>query len=80
MSTKFFATMSSKNQIVIPVVIRETLGLKVGDKVEFDLQSGQITIKKATFAKDPYLEAMEQVFAEEWNSEEDSRFDDLLEI
>jgi AbrB family looped-hinge helix DNA binding protein len=78
MADRAFATLSSKNQIVIPAAIRQLLELQAGDRIEFDIASGNITLKKAKLAKDPYLESMEQVFSEEWNSEEDSRFDTLL--
>ena len=78
MVERAFATLSSKNQIVIPSAVRQLLELQVGDKVEFDLEAGHITIKKATPMRDPYLEAIDQVFSDEWNSLEDSRFDNLL--
>lgn len=78
MSNRAFATLSSKNQIVIPAAVRQLLDLQVGDRIEFDFELGCITLKKARPVKDPYLEAIDQVFSEEWNSEEDSRFDSLL--
>lgn len=78
MAERSFATMSSKNQIVIPAAIRQLLDLQVGDRVEFDCELGRVIVKKAMPVKDPYLEAMDQVFSAEWNSEEDARFDDLL--
>jgi AbrB family looped-hinge helix DNA binding protein len=78
MVERAFATLSSKNQIVIPTAVRQLLELQVGDRIEFDITSGHITVKKAQLVRDPYLEAMDQVFSEEWNSVEDSRFDSLL--
>ncbi|WMU93324.1 hypothetical protein EMOOHJMP_00130 [Microcystis phage MaAM05] len=78
MAEQAFSTLSSKNQIVIPAAVRKLLELQVGDRIEFDIQPDRIVVKKAKLAKDPYLEAVDQVFGEEWNSSEDARFDDLL--
>jgi|GEM_PF-1982417 len=75
---RVFATISSKNQIVIPAQLRNLLALQVGDRIEFDVEDDRVTVKKASPVKDPYLEAMDQVFSEDWNSVEDSRFDELL--
>lgn len=38
------ATLSSKNQIVIPREAREKLGLKPGDKLEFVVQNGTLLV------------------------------------
>ncbi len=38
--------VSSKGQIVIPASIREKIGLKPGDIVEFELINGKLVIKK----------------------------------
>lgn len=78
MVERAFATVSSKNQIVIPAAVRQLLELQVGDRIEFDIELGHITVKKAQIVKDPYLEAIDQVFSDDWNSVEDSRFDNLL--
>jgi antitoxin PrlF len=43
------ATLSSKGQIVIPKSIRELLGVKPGDTVDFVLQeNGDVLIRPAT--------------------------------
>ena len=38
------ATLSSKNQVVIPREAREKLGLKPGDKLEFVVQNGMLVM------------------------------------
>lgn len=38
------ATLSSKNQIVIPREAREALGLKPGDKLVFVVRSGTVLV------------------------------------
>lgn len=81
MSNRVFAILSSKNQIVVPAAVRQLLNLQAGERIEFEFEeAGPITVRKAKPAKDPYLEAMDQVFSEDWNSPEDARFDDLLQI
>jgi len=40
------ATLSSKNQIVIPKEAREAMGLKPGDKLLFTVHTGIITLMK----------------------------------
>ena len=43
------ATLTSKGQITIPVAVREKLGLRTGDRVEFvELDSGEFALKAAT--------------------------------
>jgi AbrB family looped-hinge helix DNA binding protein len=78
MAERAFVTLSSKNQIVIPAPVRQLLDLQAGDRLEFDYEPGRVVIKKAQPTVDPYLQATDQVFSEEWNSVEDARFDDLL--
>ena len=43
------ATLTSKGQITIPVVVREKLGLATGDRVEFvEIGPGEFALKAAT--------------------------------
>ena len=44
--------VSQKGQVVIPIKIRKALGLKKGSKVLFELNNGEITIKKLPTALD----------------------------
>lgn len=47
-------TMTSKGQVTIPKRIRDRLGLKAGDKVEFDMNpDGWIVIRAANDDKPP---------------------------
>ena len=36
-----------KNVVVIPKAVREALGLKVGDIIEWHVEEGKIVVKKA---------------------------------
>jgi len=38
-------TLSSKNQITIPIEMVRALGLRPGDQLEFTLEDGSITLK-----------------------------------
>jgi antitoxin PrlF len=40
-------TMTSKGQVTIPKRMRQTLGLKPGSEVGFELVNGQVVVKKA---------------------------------
>jgi antitoxin PrlF len=48
------ATITSKGQITIPLKIRQQLGLKVGDKLEFITQAGQVIVQPARDNTDPF--------------------------
>ena len=49
-------TLSSKNQITIPIEMVRALGLKPGDSLEFTLQNGSIVLK-------PQRMSFEEAFA-----------------
>lgn len=49
-------TLTVKGQVTIPKRVRDALGLKPGDEVEFDLQdSGDVVVRRA--GPDPEVEA-----------------------
>lgn len=48
------STISSKGQITVPLEIRERLGLKAGDRVEFVVESGRTTIRPARAPENPF--------------------------
>ncbi|KJY57045.1 AbrB/MazE/SpoVT family DNA-binding domain-containing protein [Lactobacillus melliventris] len=52
MDCVFTGKVSQKGQVVIPAPIRKALGLKKGSKVLFELNNGEITIKKLPTALD----------------------------
>jgi antitoxin PrlF len=43
----FSSTISSKGQITVPLEIRQRLGLKAGDRVEFVVEQGRTVIRPA---------------------------------
>ena len=56
--------VSQKGQVVIPIKIRKALGLKKGSKVLFELNNGEITIKKLPTALD-WAKLVEQIPVED---------------
>lgn len=47
-------SVSSKGQITIPLDIRNQLGIKEGDRVEFVSQGGAIVIRPARVVSNPF--------------------------
>lgn len=48
-------TISSKGQITVPLEIRNRLGLKKGDRVEFVLEDERTTIRPARSPENPFV-------------------------
>jgi antitoxin PrlF len=53
--TRHSSTISSKGQITLPQEIRNRLGLKAGDRVDFLVESGRTTIRPAGAPENPFL-------------------------
>ncbi len=49
------STISSKGQITVPLEIRNRLGLKKGDRVEFVVDNDRTTIRPARAPENPFL-------------------------
>jgi antitoxin PrlF len=49
------STLSSKGQITVPLEIRNRLGLKEGDRVDFVVEDGRTTIRPARALENPFL-------------------------
>lgn len=49
------STISSKGQITVPLEIRNRLGLKLGDRVEFVIENNRTTIRPARRPENPFL-------------------------
>ena len=62
--------LTSKYQTTIPRKVRELLLLKQGDEVIFEIEEGQVTIRKATPLDMEYLSSVESTLSE-WNNEND---------
>ena len=49
------STISSKGRITAPVNVREQLGLRQGDRVEFGVENCRTTIRPARGPENPFL-------------------------
>ena len=68
--------VTSKFQTTIPKKIREKLDIHSNDTIVFEIEDDHTIIRKVNVVDTGYLKAMESTL-EEWNSEEDSVYDDL---
>ena len=70
------AKVTSKFQTTIPKKIREKLDIHSNDTIVFEIEDDHTIIRKMNVVDTGYLKALESTL-EEWNSEEDSVYDDL---
>ena len=70
------AKVTSKFQTTIPKKIREKLDIHSNDTIVFEIVDDHAIIRKVNVVDTGYLKALESTL-EEWNSEEDSVYDDL---
>jgi antitoxin PrlF len=69
--------ITSKGQITIPREVRERLSLQPGDVVVYDLEDGDVRLRKQAPLDVAYLRAVQTTLSE-WDSPEDAAaFDDL---
>lgn len=65
------AKLSSKGQITIPLEIRESLHLKKGDTLAWDIkEKGSVSVRRVEPVDLDYLTALSGTLSE-WSSEED---------
>jgi antitoxin PrlF len=50
------SSLSSKGQVTIPLEIRNRLGIKEGDRVEFLIEDGKTILRPIREAADPFAE------------------------
>ena len=74
MNRVLIGKVSQKGQVVIPAPIRKALGLNKGSKVSFELNNGEITIKKLPTALD-WAKLVEQIPVEDVNIDKNGCFD-----
>lgn len=69
--------VTTKYQTSIPKNIRDKLGIKAGDYVEFDIANNNIIFRKINKIDKNFLKLSERSL-EEWNSKEDDEQFDYL--
>ena len=71
------ATLTSKGQVTVPKTVRDALGLRQGDTLQWDLEDGSVRVKVLKPVDRLFLAGVEANL-QEWNSPEDEEaFADL---
>jgi len=66
-----------KYQSTIPREVREFLGVRQGDAVEYRIEQGEVKLKRVTTPDSEYLAAVEKTLTEWDNAADDDAFKDL---
>lgn len=69
--------LSSKGQVTIPREIRETVGLKPGDTIAYDIHDGVVTLKHVEPFDAAFHAALSQTLDEWTTLEDEEAFRDL---
>ena len=72
--------LTTKHQTTIPVEVRRVLGLQAGDQVEFRVESGTVTLRKAVprLSEDLVFRLIQAHAMRDWDTpEDDEAFRDL---
>ncbi|HEX3392269.1 MAG TPA: AbrB/MazE/SpoVT family DNA-binding domain-containing protein [Solirubrobacteraceae bacterium] len=48
-----YSTISEKGQVTVPKPLRDRLGIRPGDRLDFTEEQGRIVVSKATGRQDP---------------------------
>ena len=62
--------LTKKYQATIPAAVREILGIMPGDSVLFEVEEGQVVLKKASNVDWEYLQSVSRTLSE-WESAAD---------
>ncbi len=62
--------VSTKGQTTIPAEVRDELGLKPGDLIQYSLEKGKLVLKKFSIQEVVYLKSMEKTLSE-WEGDDD---------
>jgi AbrB family looped-hinge helix DNA binding protein len=75
--TKLTSRLTSKGQATIPKPVRDHLGLRAGDAVQFVVEQGRVVLRRPDPLDDDYLRLATTAF-DDWNAPEaDDAFRDL---
>jgi AbrB family looped-hinge helix DNA binding protein len=72
--------LTTKHQTTIPAEVRRALGLKAGDRVEFSVEGGTVTLRKAErrLPDDLVVRLVQTHAMRDWDTpEDDEAFRDL---
>ena len=66
-----------KYQATIPLEVREFLGVRQGDAVEYRIKKGEVKLKRVTTPDSEYLNAVQKTLTEWDTKADDDAFRDL---
>ena len=69
--------VSEKYQATIPREVREFLGVRQGDAVEYRIERGEVKLKRVTTPDHEYLNAVQKTLTEWDTKADDDAFRDL---
>ncbi len=69
--------VTKKYQATIPQAVREALGITQGDCVAFEIQSGQVVLKKVPQMDWDYLNAVAETMSEWTSAADEEAYSDL---
>lgn len=69
--------VTKKYQTTIPQAVREALGITQGDCVAFEIQSGQVMLKKVPQMDWDYLDAVAETMSEWTSAADEEAYRDL---
>ena len=73
----YVSRISSKGQVTLPKMVRDTIGVRSGDTVVYELAAGVVTLRRVTPLDVAFHQAVGATL-DEWASPEDHEaFDDL---
>ena len=71
------ATLTAKGQITVPKAVRDSLGLRQGDRFSLELEDGSVRVRAVAPLDVAYLQGLEGTLSE-WSSTADEQaFADL---
>lgn len=71
------AKVTSKGQTTLPKKIRQSLGIRQGDLVGFELQGDRAILRRVAGSDDAYLKAVEATLGEWLTDADEDAFRDL---
>jgi len=73
----YLSRLSSKGQVTIPKEIRETIGLKPGDMIAYEVENGVVTLTRVESFDATFHAALSDTLDEWTTPDDDQAFRDL---
>lgn len=73
----YLSRLSSKGQVTIPKEVRETIGLKPGDMIAYEVENGVVTLTRVESFDAAFHAALSETLDEWTTPDDDEAFRDL---